>query len=441
MGRPRAGRPVGRRPGGYFRQPFTAPERELRGLVPRAVRRARPARRGRRLRQPRRLVGRRRRARPCSPARTSTRCSTAGRTTARSASSPRWPRSTCCASRGVVPARPIGVSVFVEEEGSRFGLACLGSRLATGAMSLGGRAGAARPGRRRPRGRRRGRRPRRCSTASAPSWSCTSSRAATSSTAARRSGWPARSGRTGATASTSPARPTTPGTTRMEDRADPMLTYAMTALAANKQARLAGQRATFGRVEVDAQRHQRGAVAGAGLAGRAVLDRRRARGAGRGDHAAGDRARRRATAPTVTVTAESVSGAVAFDPALAALVAADHEGGDWPVIPTAGRPRRRHPLRGRHPDRDALRPQPDRRLALARPSTPRSPTAWPASTRWPTPSSGWPGDGRSAYLLERAWVDGAVRDDVLVEIDGRAVHARSSSPDVRTSARVSPAGR
>ena len=28
-----------------------------------------------------------------------------------------------------------------------------------------------------------------------------------------------------------------------------MLTYAMTALAANKQARLAGQRATFGRVE------------------------------------------------------------------------------------------------------------------------------------------------------------------------------------------------
>ena len=40
------------------------------------------------------------------------------------------------------------------------------------------------------------------------------------------------------------------GTTRMEDRADPMLTYAMTALAANKQARLAGERATFGRLEV-----------------------------------------------------------------------------------------------------------------------------------------------------------------------------------------------
>src|SRR3546814_5890916 len=39
------------------------------------------------------------------------------------------------------------------------------------------------------------------------------------------------------------------GTTRMEDRADPMLTYAMTALAADEQARLAGQRATFGRSE------------------------------------------------------------------------------------------------------------------------------------------------------------------------------------------------
>ena len=38
-------------------------------------------------------------------------------------------------SRGFSPARPLGVSVFVEEEGSRFGLACLGSRLASGAVS------------------------------------------------------------------------------------------------------------------------------------------------------------------------------------------------------------------------------------------------------------------------------------------------------------------
>ncbi|MGN6576060.1 MAG: M28 family peptidase [Nocardioides sp.] len=38
-------------------------------------------------------------------------------------------------ARGFEPERPIGVGVFVEEEGSRFGLACLGSRLATGSTS------------------------------------------------------------------------------------------------------------------------------------------------------------------------------------------------------------------------------------------------------------------------------------------------------------------
>jgi N-carbamoyl-L-amino-acid hydrolase len=36
--------------------------------------------------------------------------------------------------RDVVPARPLAVAVFPEEEGSRFGVACLGSRLLTGAL-------------------------------------------------------------------------------------------------------------------------------------------------------------------------------------------------------------------------------------------------------------------------------------------------------------------
>jgi hydantoinase/carbamoylase family amidase len=36
--------------------------------------------------------------------------------------------------RGVRPIRPIGVAVFAEEEGARFGVACLGSRLLTGAI-------------------------------------------------------------------------------------------------------------------------------------------------------------------------------------------------------------------------------------------------------------------------------------------------------------------
>lgn len=35
---------------------------------------------------------------------------------------------------GVVPERPLAVAVFPEEEGSRFGVACLGSRLLTGAI-------------------------------------------------------------------------------------------------------------------------------------------------------------------------------------------------------------------------------------------------------------------------------------------------------------------
>jgi beta-ureidopropionase / N-carbamoyl-L-amino-acid hydrolase len=38
-------------------------------------------------------------------------------------------------SRGVQPLRPIAVAVFADEEGARFGVACAGSRLATGALT------------------------------------------------------------------------------------------------------------------------------------------------------------------------------------------------------------------------------------------------------------------------------------------------------------------
>jgi beta-ureidopropionase / N-carbamoyl-L-amino-acid hydrolase len=38
-------------------------------------------------------------------------------------------------SAGFRPARPIGVAAFTEEEGARFGVACLGSRLLTGAIA------------------------------------------------------------------------------------------------------------------------------------------------------------------------------------------------------------------------------------------------------------------------------------------------------------------
>jgi N-carbamoyl-L-amino-acid hydrolase len=38
-------------------------------------------------------------------------------------------------AEGRVPARPVGIAAFSEEEGGRFGVACLGSRLLTGALS------------------------------------------------------------------------------------------------------------------------------------------------------------------------------------------------------------------------------------------------------------------------------------------------------------------
>lgn len=235
-------------------------------------------------------------------------------------------------SRGVVPTRPVGVSVFVEEEGSRFGLACLGSRLATGAISwetareLQDRDGV-----------------RLGDVVAGESSSLLADvgtfvelhveqgrdlvdRGAAVGVASEI--WPHGRYRFDFTGSANHA-----GTTRMEDRQDPMLTYAMTALAANKQARLAGQRATFGRVAVEP--NGTNAVPSRVTA---WLDARCATDAGLTDlvdavvRQATDRADRDGT--TVEVTPESVSASVAFDPALAAAVAADHEGGDWPVIPT-----------------------------------------------------------------------------------------------------------
>ena len=236
-------------------------------------------------------------------------------------------------SRGVVPTRPVGVSVFVEEEGSRFGLACLGSRLASGAISweqargLRDRDGVAfeevveggGPGLLRDvacfvelhveQGRDLVDRGTAVGVASEI--------------------WPHGRYRFDLAGEANHA-----GSTRMEDRADPMLTYAMTALAANKQARLAGQRATFGRLEVTP--NGTNAVPSRVLA---WLDARCSSEDALSElvdtitRQATERAGRDGT--TVSVTAESVSGAVAFDPDLAARIAADHEEGDWPIIPTA----------------------------------------------------------------------------------------------------------
>jgi N-carbamoyl-L-amino-acid hydrolase len=126
------------------------------------------------------------------------------------------------------------------------------------------------------------------------------------------------------------------GSTRMEDRRDPMLTYAMTVLAANKQARLSGQRATFGRVAVEPN--------GTNAVPSEVLGWLDARASSTEEllalvaeveRQAVGRAGRDGT--DVVVTPESVTPEVVFDPALAAEIAALAGPGpdSWPVIPTA----------------------------------------------------------------------------------------------------------
>ncbi|MFC4784494.1 allantoate amidohydrolase [Nocardioides sp. MAHUQ-72] len=243
-------------------------------------------------------------------------------------------------SRGFVPARPVGVSVFVEEEGSRFGLACLGSRLAAGAvawrdaLALRDRDGVSFEDALAGAG---------LGAAAYEPWDLAAKVSCfvelhveqgrdlvdRGEAVGVASGiWPHGRYRFDITGAANHA-----GTTRMEDRADPMLTYAMTALAANKQARLAGQRATFGRLEVVP--NGTNAIPSRVTA---WLDARCSDGAELAslvetiERQATERAERDGT--SVRMTAESVSSAVAFDPDLARRVAADHESGDWPVIPT-----------------------------------------------------------------------------------------------------------
>ena len=239
-------------------------------------------------------------------------------------------------SRGFVPARPLGISVFVEEEGSRFGLACLGSRLATGAV---------------PWERARELRDRdgvflgdslsSVGLAGAPDLSLLDGvgtfvelhveqgrdlveRSAAIGVA---SGiWPHGRYRYEFRGLADHA-----GTTRMEDRADPMLTYAMTALAANKQARLSGERATFGRLDVTPNStNSVPSEVTAWLDARASSAYALDELVGAIERQATERASRDGT--SLVVTPESVSGAVTFSAELVGRLASPR---GWPVIPTA----------------------------------------------------------------------------------------------------------
>lgn len=235
-------------------------------------------------------------------------------------------------ARGVAPDRPIGVVVFREEEGSRFPLACLGSRLATGgitwqqARSLTDRDGVALGdlvGLGDPvptlldgvgafvelhveQGRQLVHREAAVAVASGI--------------------WPHGRYRFDFVGQADHA-----GTTRMEDRHDPMLSYARTVLAANKQARLSGHRATFGRVSVEP--NATNAVPSrvtAWLDARAASTEELLALVADIDRMAVDRAGRDGT--DLVVTPESVSTEVLFDTDLACELAGRR---GWPVISTA----------------------------------------------------------------------------------------------------------
>lgn len=239
--------------------------------------------------------------------------------------------------RGVIPRRRLGVAVFVEEEGSRFGVACLGSRLATGRLDA----------------------PAAAELVDSDGIALTDAMAAAGlepdlgpSPLLREVGSfvelhveqgrdlvhrdvavgvGSQSWAHGRWRFTFEGQANHAGATAMTDRRDPMLTYAMTALSAAKQARLADARATFGRLQV--QPNVTNAIPSQVLA---WLDARAADPAAVDalvvgiERAAGERAERDGT--SVAVVAESVSPTVWFDAPLAARLASLL--GGVPVIPT-----------------------------------------------------------------------------------------------------------
>ncbi|HLR84113.1 MAG TPA: allantoate amidohydrolase [Nocardioidaceae bacterium] len=242
-------------------------------------------------------------------------------------------------ARDIVPTRPVVIANFADEEGSRFGVACAGSRLLTGTLAPErARALTDRDGRTLDDVLRdRGRDPERlgpdeellASIGTFVELHVEQGRALVDSGApigVASAIWPHGRYRFDFTGESNHA-----GTTRMEDRHDPMLTYAMTALAANKQARLTGTRATFGRVET----HPNGTNA---IASRVTgwLDARAADGEAldglleRVTAQAADRAQRDGT--TVEVATESSSAVVEFDNGLRDRVSSIL--GDAPVLPT-----------------------------------------------------------------------------------------------------------
>lgn len=254
--------------------------------------------------------------------------------------------------RGARPGRPVGVSVFAEEEGSRFGRACLGSRWATGraawadlrelvdpdgvrlpdALEAAGLGQGLEEGPGAGSGAGSGGGPGAGLLEGVGTFvelHVEQGRALVDLDAPvgmARGIWPHGRWRLDLEGRADHA-----GTTRMEDRADPVLTFAMTALAAGKQARLAGARATIGRVEVTpGSTNVIASRVSAWLDARAASEPELEALVAAITAQAAARAERDGT--SLAVHPESVSGAVGFDPALVGVLDAAARG--WPVLDT-----------------------------------------------------------------------------------------------------------
>lgn len=226
--------------------------------------------------------------------------------------------------------RKIGIAAFVEEEGGRFGVPCLGSRLLTGAIDpvtaaalkdrdgiTFGEALGAPPA---------GRLAQIADIRAVVELHIEQGIALTTPVGVASAIWPHGRWRMDFTGVGDHA-----GTTRMADRHDPMLTFAFAVLAAGKEARLAGGHATVGRVQVEpnATNAIPSLVRGwldARAADTATLDRM----VGEVVRKATERAGRDGT--SLTVTPESVTPEVEFDVPLAGRLSKVL--GDAPILPT-----------------------------------------------------------------------------------------------------------
>lgn len=246
--------------------------------------------------------------------------------------------------KGFTPSRPVAIACFADEEGARFGIACAGSRLLTGqlapdrARALVGRDGATMADAMKRAGvdpDGLGRDDELLSHIGAyVELHVEQGRHLVDADAAvgvATAIWPHGRYRYTFCGTADHA-----GTTRMQDRHDPMLTYAKTVLAAEASAMQSGNRATFGRMEVEPNgTNAIPSVVRAWLDARAADEQSLTTLLSHVRETALADARQRGV--DVDIVAESESPVVEFDIPLRERVrrgVATASGGDVPILPT-----------------------------------------------------------------------------------------------------------